>query len=382
MSISLSLRIGKAFFFLSNTLFELLVQRLTQTTSTTRIQTLIMVSSTDEDSSLSYSIIQNQLYGIIGPILIAIGSVGAILSCCVFSQKTMRKNPGSVYFIAFNANNFLSLLFGLLPPILSYTINVDPSAYNVPYCKIRFYTAIVLAFLSPSYLVLASIDRTLVTSTKALTRQRSTCRLAYYSISGVTLFSFLFYIHIFVRVNIQEIYPGFVLCFYDAGNYRTFVTYSGLVLSGLLPPLLMIVFAVRTLKNLRRVHIRPMAPGMVVMNTQRSKDRQLAIMLLAEILVYILFCSMTPIILIYTQSTQYQTKNTRQQALEQFLQSLGYFLSFIPVSINFYINLAVSKTFRQKTIQIFSKLYQFRPIQGGANQGTLTVVIANRSFVE
>jgi hypothetical protein len=144
----------------------------------------------------------------------------------------------------------------------------------------------------------------------------------------------------------------------------------------------MIVFAVRTLKNLRRVHIRPMAPGMVVMNTQRSKDRQLAIMLLTEILVYILFCSMTPIILIYTQSTQYQTKNTQQQALEQFLQSLGYFLSFIPVSINFYINLAVSKTFRQKTIQIFSKLYQFRPIQGGANQGTLTVVIANRSFVE
>jgi hypothetical protein len=346
--------------------------------STTINQTLIITSFTSNDYYLYYSSIQNRLYGIIGPILIAIGSVGAILSCCVFAEKTMRKNPASVYFIAFNVVNFLSLICGLLPLVLLYTINIDPSVYNAPYCKLHFFMAIARAFLSPSYLVLASIDRSLVTSTRALTRQRSTCRLAYCSIGGVTLFSLLFYGHIFVRVNIQEMYPGVVFCFYDAGNYRIFVIYSGLVLSGLLPPLLMGVFAVLTLKNIRRVHIHPVARCMAVINTQRSKDRQLAIMLLTEILVYILFCSLTPIILIYVQSTQYQTKTVRQQALEQFLQSLAYFLSFIPLSINFYINLAVSKTFRRKTAQMLLKPYQFCPTKGGARQATLAVLSSSK----
>ncbi|CAF0830645.1 unnamed protein product [Adineta steineri] len=239
--------------------------------------------------------------------------------------------------------------------------------------------AIVPAFLSPSYLVLASIDRALITSINALIRQKSTRRLAYWSIGGITLFSLLFFSHIFVRVNIHELYPGVVLCFYDAGNYRTFVTYSGLILGNLLPPLFMGLFALVTLKNIRRIRIRPMNHNAPTINSHRFKDRQLAIMLLSEIFVYILCCSMLPIIQIYTQSTQYQTKNDRQQALEPFLYGLAYLLSFIPVSIHFYINLAVSKTFRQKTIQMLFQLCQSCSFQGNNHQGASVVITINKS---
>lgn len=118
------------------------------------------------------------LYTTIGPFLLCIGSVGSIMGCIVFSQKSMRKNPSSIYFIAYNVANLLSIYYVLLLGILAY-YNIDPSYYNVPYCKFYYFVRQTCVYLAPYYLVLSSIDRTLSTSSNATMRQRSTHRLAY-----------------------------------------------------------------------------------------------------------------------------------------------------------------------------------------------------------
>jgi hypothetical protein len=327
-----------------------------------------MTSTTSNNLSAYYTRTASQLYVILGTILMGIGSVGTVLCCIVFAQKTMRKNPVAIYFIAFNVANLFILLLALLPSVLLNITHFDPSVYNVPYCKIEYYFRFICPALSRYYLVLAAIDRTAVTSPNALTRQQSTLRLAYRSIAGVTSVVLLYFIHLLVGVNIYQLSPGYFLCYYQPGDYTSFIVYSTIVVNNFFPSLLLSVFAMLTLKNLRRVRIQPLNTALTGLHTYRSKDRQLAVMLLLEIIIYILFSSMSFGLSIYQQITQYQTKSVQQKLLEQFLQSVFYIFTFVTPATNFYLNVAVSKVFRQKAIQLLFKICQHRPIEGGTRQ--------------
>jgi hypothetical protein len=136
-------------------------------------------------------------FTIVGNVLMLVGTVACILGIIVFSHRTMRQNVGCIYFISYFIVNELTLHLGLFTAILSF-VNIDPSYYNVVYCKIFFYLRIVTGLITPYYLVLALIDRALVTSIEALTRQRSTHRLAYRSIFGVALFFIGLYFYLLI----------------------------------------------------------------------------------------------------------------------------------------------------------------------------------------
>ena len=315
-----------------------------------------MTSSTNHDIDTYYPRITSQLARIIPPILYGIGSVGAVLSCIVFAQKTMRQNPASIYFLAFSIINFFDLLVLLLVFTVPASNSFDLSLNSIAYCKIRFYCQIVFPTLSRYYLIMAGIDRTLVTSSNALTRQRSTRHLAYRSITVVTLIILLYNVHLLVNINIYQVYPGRYLYYTQPGNYSIFYTFSQFVLSGLVPWVLSIVLAILTMKNLRRVRIQTVNRIPTVTTPRRSKDRQFAVMLLAEIINFILFTSVSYGLGVYLRITQYQTKSTEQKTLEEFLQALFYMISYIFSATSFYLYLAVSKTFRQKTTEVLCKL--------------------------
>jgi hypothetical protein len=215
-----------------------------------------------------------------------------------------------------------------------------------------------------------------------MTRQRSNHRLAYWSIAGVTFITVVFHVHVFVGVNIYQIYPGYYLCYYQAGNYRTFVAYSNLIIDGIAPWFLLSVFAVLTMKNLHRVHIQPLIAGPTPTNPHRSKDRQLAIMLLSEIVTYIIFSSATPVYGIYQQITQYEIKSVDQTAIETFVLHVVFLLTFVNPATSFYVNLVVSKTFRQKTIELFCKQRQHRSIHDSQSQNPIGTAIGKRGAIK
>jgi len=221
-----------------------------------------------------------------------------------------------------------------------------------------------------------------VTSSNATTRQRSNHRLAYGSIATVTFITFIFFIHLFVGVDITEIYPGYYICYYQAGNYRTFVAYSNLLITGIGPWFLLSVFAVLTLKNLHRVRIQPLNADPTTTNPHRSKDRQLAIMLLSEIVTYIIFSSATPVYGIYQQITQYYIKSVERTAIETFVLTTVFLSTFVNPATSFYVNLLVSKTFRQKTTELFCKQRQHRLIHVSQSQNPAVPVLANRATVQ
>ena len=106
-----------------------------------------MSSQSDLITSLQLS--QTYLYQIGGPILICIGSVSCILNITVFSKKNLRKNPCSIYLLAFNVTNFLIIYLTILSATLVYGYNVATASYNLGYCRFSLYMAVLLDILSP-----------------------------------------------------------------------------------------------------------------------------------------------------------------------------------------------------------------------------------------
>ncbi|CAF4058421.1 unnamed protein product [Adineta steineri] len=297
------------------------------------------------------------LYKIGGPILISIGTVSCIINLTVFSKKTLRKNPCSIYLIACNVTNFLLIYISILIATLGTGYSIDPSAHSWIVCRLRYYITLVCDVLNPSYLILAAFDRILVTSRNALTRQHSTSRLAYICICIITLFWLIFHSHALIFTTILETAPDIAICYFQPGLYLSVISYYSLIIKALLIPILMVILGLWTVKNVRSMnHVTAVVnastsggvtiPGGV--RTAHSKDRQLIKILLVDTSIYIFFNTMISIILIYQQIMQNQSQSYAQLYLQGFLTSVSVFSAFIPFCIGCYTNLWVSKTFRQE----------------------------------
>lgn len=303
-----------------------------------------------------YMDIRFRIYHFVGPTLMALGTIGAVLSIGVFFKKKMRQNPCAIYFIAFNIANLLFLWIGFFPSYLYFAYGINVDSIYVEICRLRFYLTLVSGLLSSFYLVLASIDRFFITSHKVRMRQRSNRRWARRAIAGVTIFTLVFHVHVFSRVNMQTSPLGFSRCYYDAGIYSLFISYYSITFSGLAPPLLLIIFGFLTLRNIRSARVNTV---IVRSSFLQSKDRQFVSMLLSEMAIYVLFSAIPPSFLVYTATTSSQIKTLEQLALETFIGVLSVVLSYVPISMSFYCNIIVSKTFRQHLFEIINSLIKF-----------------------
>jgi hypothetical protein len=298
-----------------------------------------------------------------GITLLSIGSVSCILNLLVFTSNTLRKNPCAICFAAMSAIDLLYLYLGLLLTIFQSGFNYNPGANNIVYCRSVYYVDLILASLGPTYLIVASIDRTLVTSRNAGTRKQSTRRLSILCLLSLALFWAVFHIHALIFIKIIQIAPDYFICYFQPGAYTVFITYYSLFLVGIIPPLLMAIFGFLTVKNIRQVR-RPLHQSHASAidtttvgrtYTVESKDRQLIRMLIMEIIIYLFSRFPSTIFLIYQQITQDQTKSAEQISTEQFIANITYFLGFIDSSVSCYTNILVSKSFRTELKRIFQR---------------------------
>lgn len=297
-----------------------------------------------------------------GPVLLALGVIGSILNLIVFTRDTLRKSPCAICFVAVNIINLMFLIFSFIPTFLSSGYGINPGYRNLAYCRSLSYIGFILSSLGPSYLILASIDRTLITSRNAGTRKRSTRRLAITCIIGLAVFWMIFQIHTLIYMDIVQYGVDYFVCTFQPGIYTSFITYYSLFVIGLGAPVLMGLFGIWAMKNVRQVQHAAHQSGlstirtMVTVNrpyTTQSKDHQLVRMLLMEISIYILARFPSTLFLIYNQITQYEMKSTEQLIVEQFIANITYFVGFIDSSAACYINMLVSKTYRAEIKRIF-----------------------------
>ena len=304
----------------------------------------------------SLTLAQTNLYKLGGPILMILGTVSCMLSLGVFTKRNLRKSPCSVYFVAYNTVSLLAIYTVILPQTLSIGYNIDATLYNLTLCRFHLYALLLSDILGPSYIILASVDRVLVTSRNALTRQRSTLRLAYVCVTCLTLFCLLAESHTLVLGFIQPIAPGVNFCYFQFGNYYKFISYYTAIVKGILVPLLMLIFGLWTIKNVRNVgRTGPISVKTSIATAQttgfratHSKDRQLIRIILVDTSVYLFFSLMLSVILVYAQIFPSSSKSVVDSQVQKLIIGIGSFLGFVPSCIAFYNNLFVSKTFRHE----------------------------------
>lgn len=295
------------------------------------------------------------------PILIFLGTVSCIMNLSVFTQKNLRKNPCSIYFIAYNLANFVFIYSLLLPLTLGTGYSIDLSIQNLGLCHLRIYASLLFDCLSPFYLILASIDRILITSPNALIRQKSTLRLAYICIACGTLFWALFHIHALIFGTILQLGPDYFVCYYQLGVYFTFMAYYAVIKQTLALTLMIIcgLWAIKNVRRMRRVGVVTefsvsRTVGETNSRSTSSKDRQLVLILLMDITIYGLFSFSYAILLMYQIITENDIKSLQQQTIEAIVTDLCLFSLGIPFCTSFYANFIVSKTFRKELKKVLS----------------------------
>ncbi|CAF1389930.1 unnamed protein product [Adineta ricciae] len=272
----------------------------------------------------------------------------------------MRKNPFSIYLIAFNISNLCYIWLSLFPLFFNQILNINPTTYNLSYCRFYYYLSYILNMLCPSFLILASIDRVLISSPNALTRQKSTRRLAFILLILVTFLWFIYYCQYLFRINMNILVGPIPICYFDLGDYSLYVNYSAIVL-GLIPPILLSICALKTFQNLHRDRF---LEGNENQNRQITQNnRQLIRMLFVEILIDVVCTIIQPIVLSYLFTTIYVVKSSQQRNIESFILNVSNFLSYVPNCTSFYCNISCSKKFRKRLMTTFRKTNEVRTLQ-------------------
>ena len=239
-----------------------------------------------------------------------------------------------------------------------------------------FYLTLLFGTLTPTILILASIDRLLISSQNIDTRLYSSKRLGYFSISISAFFWTIYNIHALVKVDIQQIYPGYFTCTYDLSRiYLNFVTYS-LAAIHLVFFLLMIILCLFAFKNVRR--IRAVTHRMRIRQARfmTRKDFQLLRCLFLQDILFIGFGMLLIIYYIYYAVTKDQLRSMLEQGIINFLSKFFTFLYAIPFSANFFVFILVSKAFRYEVKRALYRMIgkQFHPIREEEQGGTCNVI--------
>jgi hypothetical protein len=300
--------------------------------------------------------IEKNLYKFGGLTLMVHGTISCIFNLMVFTRRKARKRPSSIYFVALEISNFSYIYSSFFPLILQYGYNINLTSSNLVCCRLSLYTSFLFDILISFYLIMASIDRILITSSNLLIRRRSTRRLARVVIISGTLFWMLFHIHALFLVNITQNEFDIFACSFTLGSYLAFAGYYTLIKS-ILIPLLIILFGLWGIKNIRKFRrVGPVPVSSVTINRNRTRlsatidahNRLLGRILCMDTIVYVLFRLPIGIFLMYEQIIQNYIRTSEQKQIELFITLICIFSAYIPSSIGCYLNLFISKTFRKE----------------------------------
>jgi hypothetical protein len=196
----------------------------------------------------------------------------------------------------------------------------------------------------------------LISSQNVDTRLYSSKRLAYFSVSLGTLFWFVFYFHILVKVNLQEFSPSSVYCFYDYSiAYSDFVSYSSFITISFFS-LTMIILLILAFKNVRRIRAVPRQQQRNQIRSMTRKDFQLLRCLYVHDIVYIICSLFLNMYYVYGTATTDQVRTPLGEAIYLFIFNLLSFLHHIPYCASFLIFLGASKSFRCEMKRMMHKI--------------------------
>jgi len=223
-------------------------------------------------------------------------------------------------------------------------------------CKISAYASGIIGEVARIMLLFACIDRYMITSDQARFRALSTPKRAKYLI----VFSIFFWVITAIHIPIMSTIVNGQCT--KTGIYAIFFSVYSIMFVDLIPLITLIVLGYLTYRNMRQLRnrIQPMAQDMTnTNNSVQRRDRDLLIIVISEVFVYVITTSLLPLIQLEMLITQYAMPNKSFQYLqaETFTYNISLLLLFIFSAAPFYTYLISSKSFRRDFKQLIINTY-------------------------
>ncbi|UJR17099.1 hypothetical protein I4U23_003996 [Adineta vaga] len=277
-------------------------------------------------------------------IYFALGLIGNIFNCIMFTRQSYRHTSSSVYFLTLSIFSIIYIIWTMFP--LMHTLNYsDPQTQSVVYCKAQKYGIHILAVYLRYTIVFACIDRFFLTRTNARLRSLSSVKIAVILLIIMIIIGSLIAVHILIYMDIRNGICGMT------GIYRLIYAIYQIVIVSIVPPLLMGIFSILTIHSL---HQRHSAAQLRI----KQRDQHMIRMVIAEVLINIITSIPYSASLFYGAFTYTLTnKSAERIEIESFItyitQLLVYSLSVIP----FYLFIFTSKPFRKDFIGLLMNFW-------------------------
>jgi hypothetical protein len=305
-------------------------------------------------STSTLTAIQTQMNFYTFPILMVLGSIGNIFIFIFFNQQ--RPNACSIYLMHSAITNLLYLLSNGFLEIFSVSY-YDQTLRALILCKLNIYIPNFLGQVAKTILILACIDRYMITSDRAGIRAFSTPKRAKYFI----FFSYIFWLVAVIHTPIWTTVSNGQCT--RLGIYATVFTFYIILFVGVIPSAILCIFGYLTYRNIRQMRRRIQPTGQDTSNTNnflQRRDRDLLVLVIAEVIVYIITASLLPAVLLEMMITQYVMLNKSLPHLlaEIFTVNIAFLLLFILSAAPFYTYIISSKSFRRDFKQMIMNCYR------------------------
>ncbi|CAF1350083.1 unnamed protein product [Adineta steineri] len=289
-----------------------------------------------------------KLAQIILPIIMVLGITGNSLNIIILTRANLRNHACSKYFLALASNNLIYIVF-ITYFLLANGYNMDGQLVSNASCKILQFITSACPFLSPYFIVLASIDRFCASSSNAKLRRFSNVVIAKWSILILVVCTLIFFINTLVLYELRD--DGYGCYLRPETIYNQVFNLVQIILYAAVPPILMIIFGLLTIYNTTQLHVIPQ----VTMRHRRTEG-QLARMLFLQVAVYIILNM--PLCILYLMLI----------LPTDFTPTLKFFYAFniapfpfhFSYATTFFLYILSARVYREELFRLISKVFHIR----------------------
>jgi hypothetical protein len=147
-------------------------------------------------------------------------------------------------------------------------------------------------------------------------------------------------IHHLIYYDIQISLNGTIrICSYPSGPYSTFLSFYSILINGLSMPLLMTIFGLLTLRNLKHYRNQIHNNDINILQRRRRKEEWLILrMILIQLIVTVILTLPTTIYLFYNGLTQYIQKSLMRMFIENYIYNISTLLQYINAAVSEFLS--------------------------------------------
>lgn len=286
---------------------------------------------------------------------VVFGTVGLSLNIVIFTRRNLFRNSCVQYLLGNTLANYVVLYWVIVTRILSDGYGNDLSLRSDFFCRIRYFLTYYARTLSTWSIVLACVDRWF-SSSQAKTRF-NTVRFARFILLAASILCFISYFHIFFLFGIQTSTTS-ISCYARTGVYRLISDLQYLIFYALGPPILMFLFGVLTLNNLRRnrrlVMPQSQTNSSSLSQSSKKRDAQLLVMLLFQVLIIIVFTLPFAIQKLVDTFTIQSQQTALQRAQYSLLTGTLRLFSYGSHTLGFFFYTLAARIFRLELLRLIN----------------------------